>query len=97
MEKETGPKTRRQGKAPATDEGARLALLGGIIDYSDDAILSKTPEGILPIGTGRRNTCMGILPTRCSANHVSILMTEDRQQVHSGTNSPSSNRKMSAR
>src|SRR4051794_22538265 len=78
MERSTSQK-KKSGKnySPDTDEG-RTALLASIIDSSDDAILSKTPDGMITSWNRAAQEMYGYTAEEVLGKHASILVSDDR-------------------
>ncbi len=62
------------------DPAAGLARLAAIIDSSDDAIVSKTLEGVITSWNGAAERIFGYTEAEAVGRHITMIIPEDRLQ-----------------
>lgn len=65
---------------PARDDLTRLRLLSAVVETSEDAILTKDPEGIIQSWNRSAEVLYGWSAAEAIGQHISLIVPEDRRE-----------------
>ncbi|MBJ6800852.1 PAS domain-containing sensor histidine kinase [Geomonas propionica] len=75
--------TRNTGAIQAADKEDAMSYLAAIVDSSNDAILSKTPDGIITSWNHAAQTLYGYLAEEVVGHNIKMLVPQDRlEELH---------------